>query len=76
MTPGKLRAEIVADRSAWILEMAGYRNRMVHFYDEVTPRELHEICTDRLPDVEVVLAEILSWVNEHPERVEGHPSDP
>ena len=22
-------------------DMAGYRNRLVHFYDEVTPRELH-----------------------------------
>jgi uncharacterized protein YutE (UPF0331/DUF86 family) len=33
--------------------MAGYRNRMVHFYDEVTPRELYAIITHNLGDLEV-----------------------
>jgi len=28
-----------------LVEMAGYRNRMVHFYDEITPKELYQIIT-------------------------------
>ncbi len=32
-------------------DMAGYRNRMVHFYHEVTPAELFSLARDRLGDV-------------------------
>ncbi len=32
--------------------IAGYRNRMTHFYDEITPEELHSIVRDRLGDLE------------------------
>lgn len=32
--------------------MAGYRNRMVHFYDEITPQELYRIVTKCLGDFE------------------------
>ncbi len=35
-------------------EMAGFRNRLTHFYDEVTPRELYGIVRDELGDVEAV----------------------
>jgi uncharacterized protein YutE (UPF0331/DUF86 family) len=31
--------------------MAGYRNRLTHHYDEVTPEELYDIVTRRLGDV-------------------------
>jgi len=47
--------------------LAGYRNRMVHFYDEVTTDELYNICHDQLNDVERILAAILKWVNSTPE---------
>ena len=33
------------ETSGRMTDMAGYRNRLVHFYDEVTPRELYAICT-------------------------------
>lgn len=36
---------------AVLLEMAGYRNRLVHFYDEVGAAELYEICAHRLGDL-------------------------
>lgn len=52
-------------------EMAGYRNRMVHFHDEVSRDELHEICSERLGNIEFVLAAILRWVAAHPEQVDG-----
>ena len=32
--------------------MAGYRNRLIHFYDEITPEELHAILQDQLGDIE------------------------
>lgn len=36
------------------VEMAGYRNRLTHHYDEVTPGELFAIISQRLGDVEAV----------------------
>ncbi len=33
-------------------KIAGYRNRMTHFYDQVTPEELFGILRDRLGDLE------------------------
>lgn len=47
--------------------MARYRNRMVHFYDDITPPELYEILTQERGDVEAVLAAILAWLAAHPE---------
>ena len=33
-----------------LLKMAGYRNRLVHFYAEVSVNELYEIIQNRLED--------------------------
>jgi uncharacterized protein YutE (UPF0331/DUF86 family) len=46
-------------------ELAGYRNRMVHFYDEVTTDELYHICYEQLGDVERILSAMLKWINAH-----------
>lgn len=46
--------------------MARYRNRMVHFYDEVLPRELYGILAEKRGDVEEILAAILGWLAVHP----------
>lgn len=35
-----------------LVKMAGYRNRLVHFYDEITPQELYRIVTRDLGDIE------------------------
>ena len=48
-------------------ELAGYRNRMVHFYHEVGHEELYRLCKERLDDLDGILAAILKWVKEHPE---------
>jgi uncharacterized protein YutE (UPF0331/DUF86 family) len=40
--------------------MAGYRNRLTHHYDEVTPEELHQILTSRLGDVSAVAESLRS----------------
>ena len=36
-------------------QMAGYRNRLVHFYAQITPAELHGILNKNLDDIEVFL---------------------
>jgi len=35
-------------------QIAGYRNRLIHFYDAVTPQELLNILRDDLPDLEAI----------------------
>ena len=42
-----------------LFKMAGYRNRMIHFYDEVTPSELFEIVTKNLDDLEFFVKEVI-----------------
>ena len=43
-------------------KMVGYRNRMVHFYHEITPDELHEICLNQLDETEFLLARLLESI--------------
>ena len=51
--------------------LAGYRNRMVHFYHEVSDNELFEICSSQLSDVIYVTEAIKIWINSHPELIDG-----
>ena len=53
-----------------LMKMAGYRNRMVHFYHEITKEELLRICTQELASIETVLDEILLWIRQHPNRID------
>lgn len=57
------------ERASVLRKMARYRNRMVHFYDEVSPEELYEILTVFRSDVETGLEAIETWLSKHPERV-------
>jgi uncharacterized protein YutE (UPF0331/DUF86 family) len=60
---------ISSDEAALLRTMAGYRNRLVHFYHEVSPEELYEVCAHRLDDLEQVLAAYRRWLQDHPERL-------
>jgi uncharacterized protein YutE (UPF0331/DUF86 family) len=51
--------------------MAGYRNRLTHFYREVSVQELYDISANRISDMEQVLEGILSWLRSHPDRLNG-----
>jgi uncharacterized protein YutE (UPF0331/DUF86 family) len=51
-------------------EMAGYRNRMVHFYDEISERELYEICCQGTKDIEKLLDAMIKWIKDHPEMID------
>jgi uncharacterized protein YutE (UPF0331/DUF86 family) len=44
--------------AARMVEMAGYRNRLTHHYDEVTPSELYAVITRHLDDVEAIAVEL------------------
>lgn len=59
---------VLGEEEARLLrDMAGYRNRLVHFYNEVTPQELFDIRSARLTDIEVILSALLQWLQSHPE---------
>jgi len=52
----------LAKHDAEILrQMAGYRNRMVHFYHEIGPEELYDICTTHLDEIHLLLTKLVRW---------------
>jgi len=65
----------VLDKEKQLLlrKLAGYRNRLVHFYHEVSNQELYEICTRQLGDIETILTAILDWIGFHPEKIDHQP---
>jgi uncharacterized protein YutE (UPF0331/DUF86 family) len=50
--------------------MAGYRNRLVHFYHDVSRDELFEICAGKLTDLEVIAEAFRRWIREHPDKID------
>ncbi len=42
------------------IKIAGYRNRLVHHYEEITPEELFEILEHHLDDLDSIAAELRS----------------
>ncbi|MBI3615285.1 MAG: DUF86 domain-containing protein [Candidatus Omnitrophica bacterium] len=64
------RYKIVSEAFAQgpLQEMAGYRNRLIHFYDEITPEELHEIIQFHLEDLDT-FAKALRKIVLHPTRI-------
>jgi uncharacterized protein YutE (UPF0331/DUF86 family) len=53
------RGLIQDPRLADVLEkLAGYRNRLTHFYDEVTDEELYDVLRNRLADLEEIASEL------------------
>jgi uncharacterized protein YutE (UPF0331/DUF86 family) len=54
----------------FLRDMAGYRNRLVHFYHVIADCDLFEICTHRLTDIEMLLNSLLDWIRAHPERID------
>ena len=43
------------DEAELMRKVAGYRNRMVHFYHEITAEEPHEICLNHLREIRLLL---------------------
>jgi uncharacterized protein YutE (UPF0331/DUF86 family) len=51
-------------------DLAGYRNRLVHFYDAVSDHELYDICSTQSGDIEIVLTALVKWIREHPDKID------
>lgn len=43
-------------------KMAGYRNRLVHFYADITPKEIYRLINDDLGDIENFLRSIKTLI--------------
>ncbi len=50
--------------------LAGYRNRLVHFYHDVTEPELYAICTRELSDLLSVKDAYVNYLKNHPECID------
>jgi uncharacterized protein YutE (UPF0331/DUF86 family) len=57
-------------RARLLSTLAGYRNRLVHFYHEVTSEELYEICQNNLEDLLKIKNAFRKWVNENPDSID------
>jgi uncharacterized protein YutE (UPF0331/DUF86 family) len=65
------RRHVLDSESAHRLRiLAGYRNRLVHFYHDVTEAELYAICTRELQDLLAVRDAYVNWLQHHPEHID------
>lgn len=48
-------------------KMAGYRNRLTHYYSNITPGEIQKILIDHLSDIKIFLHSIKELL-QHPEK--------
>lgn len=53
---------LVENEAELMRKMAGYRNGMVHFYHEITPEELREICLYHLDEIKFLSDKLVQWV--------------
>jgi len=58
-----------ADESALLKVLAGYRNRLVHFYHEITTEELYDIGKNQLEDILMIKDALFEWLKTNPEKV-------
>lgn len=54
---------ISKDLEKQLVKMAGYRNRMVHLYYQISDEELHEIIVHNLDDIQKFQKEILGYIS-------------
>jgi uncharacterized protein YutE (UPF0331/DUF86 family) len=66
------RGVIDAAQFELMKKMAGYRNRMVHFYHEIIPEELWDICANHLKEIEVILDGLIGWFSRQTDSPSGH----
>jgi uncharacterized protein YutE (UPF0331/DUF86 family) len=59
-----------ANEGQLLRDIAGYRNRMVHFYHEISAKELYRICSDQLDDLEHLLDTVVKWIRSHPDKID------
>ena len=65
----KIAHVLSADESALLKVLAGYRNRLVHFYHEITTEELYDIGKNQLDDILLIKDALLEWLKTNPEKL-------
>ena len=65
------RARVLSQDEAKLFRtLAGYRNRLVHFYHDVTKEELYRICKNDLGDILTIRDVCLNWLKANPEKID------
>lgn len=64
------RGVLTPDEAQTLRLMAGYRNRMAHFYHEITPEEIYDICRTNLEDFSHLRRAYLTWLSQHPDKLD------
>lgn len=64
------RGVLTPEHASILRLLAGYRNRMVHFYQEITPEELYVISSNQLEDLLAVRDGLLTWLRSRPEHLD------
>jgi uncharacterized protein YutE (UPF0331/DUF86 family) len=60
------RHKVITSNDVSLMQkLAGYRNRLVHFYHDVSEDELFEICSSRLGDVEHLANVMRTWLSKN-----------
>ena len=59
-----------SDDGLLMRRIAGYRNRMVHFYNQVTTKELYLLTTQHVNDIDRICDAMVQWLQEHPEMID------
>jgi len=54
---------ITEDLQEQLLKMAGYRNRLVHLYYQISDEELHKIIKTNLEDIKEFIRQIMSYIS-------------
>ncbi len=63
--------EILSPENGLLMRrIAGYRNRMVHFYNEITAQELYLLTTQYITDIEKICDAMVEWIREHPKKID------
>jgi len=71
MTPTRIRGDVVAERIGWIRDMtASIKKLPVADYHEVSSRELYNLCTQNLEDIESILSSFIAWLRANPEKTD------
>jgi uncharacterized protein YutE (UPF0331/DUF86 family) len=64
------RNVLPSEPARMLLIFAGYRNRLVHFYHEITEEEMFHICSKELDDLLTVKDAFSTWLKTHPEHID------
>lgn len=64
---------VTKDFSLTLIKMAGYRNRMVHLYREITYEEIHSILKNHLSDIERFVKEIATFIKKYEKNLDSLP---